>query len=92
MGLNIDDPEVNRLVAEVAAATGETETEVVRRAMLDRKEQLGLPMVDERVRQIMNRMDRELLPLISPERRNNPLTPEEQNEILGYGPGGYADH
>ena len=89
MGLNIKNPEVERLVAEVAAATGESKTEAIRRAMLDRKERLGLPSTERRVRAIMEKMDRELLPLMSPEMRGQPLSQAEQDEILGYGPDGY---
>jgi antitoxin VapB len=78
------------LVAEVAAATGESKTEAIRKAMLDRKEKLALPSVEERARAIMERMDRELYPLIPEERRGKPLTQEEQDEILGYGPDGHC--
>ena len=88
MSLIIDDPEIERLVAEVAAATGVTETEALRRALLERKDNLPTQSVKERVRQIIERMDRDLLPLIPLDRRN-PLSPKEQDEILGYGPDGY---
>jgi antitoxin VapB len=90
MGLNIKNPEVERLVAEVAAATGQSKTEAIRQAMLDRKEKLALPPLEERMRQIMEKMDRELLPLIPEELRGKPLTQEEQDEILGYGPDGHC--
>lgn len=88
MSLHIEDPEVERLVAEVAAATGETETEAIQTALRERKERLALPSVEERVKEIMDKMDRELLPLMAPERRGKPFTQEEQDEILGYGPDG----
>lgn len=38
MSLTIEDPEVNRLVRELAEATGENPTEVVRQALRERIE------------------------------------------------------
>ena len=40
MALNIKNPEVERLVAEVAEMTGESKTEAIRRAMDERKTRL----------------------------------------------------
>lgn len=40
-GMNIKDPEVHRLAAEIARQTGESMTKVVRDALLDRQAQLG---------------------------------------------------
>lgn len=90
MGLNIKNPEVERLVAEVAAATGESKTEAIRQAMVERKRRLGLPSTEEWVESFMDRMDRELLPLVAPEMRGRTLSQEEQSDILGYGPDGYC--
>jgi hypothetical protein len=45
---------------------------------------------EERVRLIIEKMDRELLPLIPEELRGKPMTQEEQDEILGYGPDGFC--
>ncbi len=90
MSLHIENPEVERLVAEVAAATGESPDETILHAMRERKDRLAVPSVEERVRQIMERMDRELLPLIPPDRRGKPISQEEQDAILGYGPDGYC--
>lgn len=42
MGLNIKNAEVEELARLVAEATGETKTEAIRRALLERKERLGL--------------------------------------------------
>ncbi len=43
MSLNIKNEEVTRLVEEVAAATGETKTEAIRKALEERKQRLALP-------------------------------------------------
>ena len=92
MGLNIKNPEVERLVAEVAAATGESKTEAIRQAMLDRKERLALPSVEERWRRIREGLERDVWSKLPPEQRGNPIPQEEQDEVLGYGPGGHTDH
>lgn len=42
MGLNIKNPEVERLATEVAAALGVTKTEAIRQALEDRAKILGL--------------------------------------------------
>ena len=88
MSLVIDDPEIERLVAEIAAATCVSEMEALRRTLRERIDSLPTQSVEKRVRQIIERMDRDLLPLI-PQEQRNPLSPTEQDEILGYGPDGY---
>jgi antitoxin VapB len=40
MGLNIKNPEVERLAAEVADLARESKTEAIRRALLDRRQRL----------------------------------------------------
>ena len=42
MGLNIKSVEVEELARQVAEATGETKTEAIRRALLERRDRLGL--------------------------------------------------
>jgi antitoxin VapB len=42
MALNLENPDVERLVDEVAALTGESKTEAVRRALSERKQRLAL--------------------------------------------------
>ena len=92
MGLNIKNAEVERLIAEVAAATGESKTEAVRKAMEERRARLGLPTLGERVRRVTERLERDVWSRLSPDVRGKPIPQEEQDEVLGYGPGGYADH
>jgi antitoxin VapB len=41
VALNIKNPEVERLVSEVVAITGESKTEAVRRALAERERILG---------------------------------------------------
>jgi antitoxin VapB len=42
MGLNIKNREVEELAKQIAEATGETKTEAIRQALLERKDRLGL--------------------------------------------------
>lgn len=51
---------------------------------------LGRETAEERCKAILEKMDREFLPLIPPELRGKPMSQEEQDEILGYGPDGYC--
>ncbi len=48
MGLNIKNPEVERLAAEVARMAGETKTEAIRQALADRKTRLQAEGIDGR--------------------------------------------
>jgi antitoxin VapB len=52
MGLNIKNRDVEELAREIAKATGETKTEAIRKALLDRKEKLGLPSVETRMKEL----------------------------------------
>lgn len=80
MGLNIKNAEVERLAAEVAALTGESKTEAIRRALLDRKQQLSAP---ERKRSdgLQEWLEREVWPLTKPEFRGKPVTKEELDAL-----------
>jgi antitoxin VapB len=85
--LNIKNPEVERLVAEVAHLTGETKTEAVRRAVDDRLRRLRL-RIDERARadRLERFLEREVWARV-PDGARAP-TKAEREEILGYGDAG----
>jgi antitoxin VapB len=42
MGLNIKNKDVEELARQVAEATGESKTEAIRRALMERRDRLGL--------------------------------------------------
>ena len=89
MALNIKNSIVARLVAEVAAMTGESKTEVIRKAVEERKERLALHWVPEdRVATLMRFLEREVWPLVPPEVLGRGISNAEQEAILGYGPDG----
>ena len=51
MALNLKNAEVERLAAEVAGLTGESKTEAIRRALLERRRRLkGTPPAENRAR------------------------------------------
>lgn len=81
MALTIEDPEVDRLVRELAATTGENPTEVLRQALRERIEReqgrKRTPGLREELRAIRERCAR--LPVI------DARSPEE---IIGYDDGG----
>ena len=77
MALNIKDPEADRLVRELAAATGETITVAARRAFAERLQRVRVSATSEadrsRVREIIERA-----------RRRPPVDARSEDEILGY--------
>lgn len=92
MALNIDDRETEMLATEIAALTGESEEEVVHQALRERGERLGLPARRGRrprtLEEVLHFMEAEIWPLL-PDRGGPPITKEEKEEILGYGPNGF---
>lgn len=88
MALNIKNPDVNRLAAEVAALAKESKTEAIRRALLDRKNKLLLHRSSSGHDRVLEWLQNEVWPLIPPELRGKKLTKKEEEEILGYGPDG----
>ena len=94
MALNIKNPAVERLAAEVAEMARETKTEAIRRALEERKVRLAVqPKVtpEERVRRIKEYLEREVWPFLPPDVLGKKITKEEEEEILGIGPHGYPE-
>lgn len=89
MALNIKNAEVERLAAEAAELAGESKTEAIRKALHDRVARLrlyrgGLTR-EERIDRALARF-REAFPAGDFGRT---MTKAEEEEILGYGPGGF---
>lgn len=86
MALNIKNPEVERLVEEVAALTGETKTEAVRRALAERRARLRFRIADEsRTERIRRFLEREVWSRVPEEQLGSAPDREERERILGYG-------
>jgi antitoxin VapB len=92
MALNIKNPRVEQLAAEVAQLAGETKTEAIKRALEDRKARLAFKSNPaERVRKIKEFLQREVWPQIPPNIRGKKMTKREREAILGIGPRGYPE-
>jgi antitoxin VapB len=89
MALNIKSPEVERLVAAVAAMTGESKTEAVLRALAERRERLRLQHARRgRGSDFLRYLEEEVWPKAPSGELGSRLSRSEEDEILGYGPGG----
>lgn len=85
MPLNIKNAEVERLVDEVARLTGESKTEAVRRAMLERRDRLELLQTarnrDARIRRVLQD---EIWPAIPADVIGSRISRDEEERILGF--------
>jgi len=90
MGLNIKNPDVERLATEVAGLARETKTEAIRRALLERRERLLARGSSPSQRtQLLEFLERNVWPLVPEGELGRVLTRAEEDAILGYGPDGY---
>ena len=88
MALNLKNAEVERLAAEVARLTGESKTEAIRRALEERRQRLKGPSKARRRARVLAFLRTKVWPSIPKGQRGRRLTPEEEDDILGYGPEG----
>lgn len=88
MALNIKDTETEKLAAEVAGMTGDTETAAVREALREKKRRLEAqsPLGGEKPkRSLLEVLEQEVWPLIPNEERGKPpMSKEEEERLLGY--------
>jgi antitoxin VapB len=84
MALNIRDREVERLVAEVAAMTGESKTRAVRVALQERRDRLALRVVRRDRGQALRRfLEREVWPQVPRRMLGRRVIRRERDAILG---------
>jgi antitoxin VapB len=90
MALNIKNPEVEKLAAEVAKMAHETKTEAIRQALIERKLRLQVHEFDpvKKSRRIREYLTRHVWPYIPADLRGKGLTKEQTQHTLGYGPHG----
>ena len=88
MPLNIKNAEVERLAAEVARLTGESKTEAIRRALDERRSRLKHKSAGRRRERVLRLLEQKVWPTLPDGERGRRLTRAEEDEILGYGPGG----
>jgi antitoxin VapB len=86
MALNIKNPDVERLAAEVADLAGETKTEAIRRALEERRRRLALRVGrKDRRANVMRALERDIWPNIPRRMLGRRLSRAEEDRILGYG-------
>jgi antitoxin VapB len=86
MALNIKNPDVERLAAEIADLTGESKTEAIRRALLERRAHLRLRVTPARRKARVHRfLEREVWARVPEAMRGRAPTKAEREDILGYG-------
>ena len=90
VALNIKNAEVERLAAAVAGLAHETKTEAIRRALAERQARLqaraGKPDGRKDLRQYL---EQNVWPLVPKRELGRVMSREEEDRILGYGPGGF---
>jgi antitoxin VapB len=69
MALNLKNPSVERLAADVARLAGETKTEAIRRALEERKRRLTGRTRAERRRRVLQFLERKVWPGCLPANR-----------------------
>lgn len=92
MALSIENRETEKLAAEIAELTGESEEEAVRRSLQERRDRLEPPerprgRKPKTVEELTHFLETKIWPLIPEERRGRPpMTKAERAKLLGYGP------
>ena len=88
MALNIKNADVERLADELAKLTGESKTETIRKALVERRRRLRGPSIAERRRRVVHLLETRIWPAIPRKELGRRITRQEKEQILGYGPGG----
>lgn len=88
MALNLKNADVERLAAEVARLTGESKTEAIRRALEERRRRLKGPGTAERRARLLRFLESRVWPGLPKQQLGRRLSRQEEDDILGYGPGG----
>jgi antitoxin VapB len=86
MPLNIKNPEVERLIDELVALTGETKTEAVRRAVEERTLRVAVQAARPRRARLLSFLRDEVWPALPDEVRGKGVSQDVQDELLGYTP------
>ena len=85
MALNIKNVEVELLASEIARLTGETKTEAIRVALLERRARLRFRIGDaRRADRVLRFLETEVWPRVPQEQLGRAPTRAEREQILGY--------
>ena len=85
MALNIKNKEVEELAAELARLTGESKTEAIRKALLERRNRLATKVAPN----ARNILEREIWTQIPEEFRGKGIAFEDHRDLMGWGLEGY---
>ena len=86
MALNIKNSDVEKILEEVVALTGESKTEAVRKALEERRQRLALRATgDNDLERLVAFLQDEVWSQMPEDVLGTSLTKEEEEEILGYG-------
>ena len=88
MAMNIKNAEVERLATEFARLTGESKTEAIRRALEERRRRLTSVSNSDRRARVLKFLEKKVWPTLPKAQVGRRLSRAEEDEILGYGPGG----
>ena len=88
MALNLKNPEVEKLAAEVSRLTGESKTEAIRKALEERRRRLKAVATTDRRNRVLRLLRERVWPTIPKSELGRRLTQAEEDAILGYGKGG----
>jgi len=88
MAMNIKNAEVERLATELARLTGESKTEAIRRALEERRRRLTSVSNSDRRARVLKFLEKKVWPTLPKAQVGRRLSRAEEDEILGYGPGG----
>ena len=86
--MNIKNADVERLATEVARLTGESKTEAIRRALEERRQRLKSVSTGDRRARVLRFLEKKVWPTLPKGQVGRRLSRAEEDEILGYGPGG----
>jgi antitoxin VapB len=86
MALNIKNPEVDKLATELSEVTGESKTEVIRRALLEMKISLSFRVVKlDRKTRMKEFLEKEVWATIPKKILGKKISRKELDAICGYG-------
>lgn len=90
MALNLKNPEVERLATELALLTGETKTEAIRKALVERLDRLraGVGRRDG-ANGLEAFLRKSVWPFVPASKLGKGMTRVDEDEILGFGGDGF---
>ena len=88
MPLTLKNPQVEALAIEVAELAGESKTEAVRRALIERLDRIRLSRGGAPRRDLTRFLETHIWPVIPTNVLGREVTKEEIEDYLGFGPGG----